>query len=342
MILVTGSTGIVGTRLVFDLLKKGRAVRALKRAGSDTEFVRRVFNFYDPEFGDALFGKIEWADADLPDLGALADALTGVEEVYHAAALVSYLPGDSERLIKINTDTTADAVNLAAEAGVKKFCHISSVAAVGQALKGPADENTSRKKGAQRSVYGLSKYLAEREVWRAAAEGMPCIIVNPSIILGPSKPDQSSGMIMDLFRKGSAFTPPGTAGFVDVRDVSGAAIELMESELTDERYILNSQNVTYREMLNWSAEVFGHRPPGFTLRPWMLELAWPVAGLARFVSGKGPKLTKETARNSARTLGYKNDKVRSATGREFIPVKESLYYFKGFFVPAESTEVLSN
>jgi len=336
MVLVTGSTGIVGTRLVFDLLKKGKRVRALKRSGSDTEFVHRVFRFYDPEHGGSLFGKIEWADADLPDVGALADALVDVEEVYHAAALVSYLPGDAERLMKINTAVTTDMVNLSADAGVKKFCHISSVAAVGQSLKGLADENTSRKKGTQRSVYGLSKYLAEREVWRGAAEGMPCIIVNPSIILGPSKPDQSSGMIMDLFRKGSAFTPPGTAGYVDVRDVSGAAIELMESELYDERYILNSENVSFRDMLTWSAEVFGHRPPQYTLQPWMLELAWPVASLARFISGKGPKLTKETARNAARTLGYKNDKVKSATGREFIPVRESLHYLEGFFDLAES------
>lgn len=336
MVLVTGSTGIVGTRLVFDLLKKGKRVRALKRQDSDTEFVHRVFRFYDPEQGDSLFGKIEWADADLPDVGALADALVGVEEVYHAAALVSYLPGDAERLMKINTAVTADMVNLSADAGVKKFCHISSVAAVGHSLKGLADENTSRKKGTQRSVYGLSKYLAEREVWRGAAEGMPCVIVNPSIILGPSKPDQSSGMIMDLFRKGSAFTPPGTAGYVDVRDVSGAAIKLMESELYDERYILNSENVSFRDMLSWSAEVFGNAPPQYTLRPWMLELAWPVASLARFISGKGPKLTKETARNAARTLGYKNDKVRSATGFEFIPVRESLHYLEGFFDLAES------
>ncbi|MCA1750716.1 MAG: hypothetical protein LC670_02835 [Flavobacteriales bacterium] len=110
----------------------------------------------------------------------------------------------------------------------------------------------------------------------------------------------------------------------------------MESELYDERYILNSENVSFRDMLTWSAEVFGHRPPRYTLQPWMLELAWPVASLARFISGKGPKLTKETARNAARTLGYKNDKVKSATGREFIPVRESLHYLEGFFDLAES------
>jgi len=146
---------------------------------------------------------------------------------------------------------------------------------------------------------------------------------------------------MDLFRKGSLFAPEGTAGFVDVRDVSGAAIALMESSISDERYILNAENVPFRTMLQWSAEVFGHRPPRYVLRPWMLELAWPLAAAARFFSGNGPKLTKETARNSSRILEYKNDKVKEATGWEFIPLRESFYYYKGFFGPVESTEVVS-
>lgn len=331
MVTVTGSTGIVGTRLVFDLLKKGYAVRAVKRRSSDTEFMRRVFRFYDPERGEALFGKIEWAEADLLDIAALEAAFSGADTVYHAAAMVSYRAGDAERMMAVNAEGTANAVNLAAAAGVRKFCHISSVAAVGKPVKGLATEETPWKSRHSRSVYGLTKRIAEREVWRASAEGMPSVIVNPSIILGPAKADQSSGMLLNLLRNGSAFTPKGTAGFTDVRDVSAAALSLTESDISDERFIINAENVAYRDLLKWAAEVFGNTPPRFTAGPVLLEAAWPAAAMMRFLFGKGPQMTKETAHNASAEIAYDNAKVRSATGIDFIPVRESLHYLRGFF-----------
>jgi nucleoside-diphosphate-sugar epimerase len=254
----------------------------------------------------------------------------GIDEVYHAAALVSYRRKDAAKLINTNTEGTANVVNIAIDAGVRKFCHISSVAAVGLPLKGLANEETVWKRSAQRSMYGFSKYLAEQEVWRGAAEGMPCVIVNPSVILGPAKPYQSSGALMHLFQKGPAYYPPGTAGFVDVRDVSSACIALMDSEKQNERYILNAGSVPFRQMLNHAAAVFGNKPPQVAIKPWMLELAWPLAALWATLTQTQASITRETARNACKALYYDSSKVQKAIGLEFISAEESLAYYKPF------------
>ncbi len=331
MILVTGSTGIVGTRLVFDLLMAGHEVRALHRVGSDKEFVRQVFRFYHPERAEALYAKIHWHEGDVLDVYALEQALRGVDMVYHTAALVSYAPGDAAAMMAINRDGTANVVNIALEAGVRKFCHISSVAAIGKPLEGAANENTPWSKRTSRSVYGLSKYLSEREVWRGAAEGMPCIIVNPSVILGPAKAQQSSGVLMDLLSKGVPYYPQGAAGIVDVRDVSAISIALMDSDLSNERYLVSARTVPYKHLLDRAAHIYGNKPPRLAVKPWMLQMAWPLAALWAGMQGAKPTLTRETTRNASLSLQYDTGKVQQALGIAFIQPEESLAYYRAFF-----------
>lgn len=332
MILVTGSTGIVGSRLVFDLLKAGHKVRAMKRGSSDLEFVRKIFRYYDSEKGDALFSAIEWVEGDLLDIQSLESAVEGVSQIFHAAALVSYAAKDAEKLLALNSDGTANVVNCAIDAGVKKLCHISSVAALGKAKNGqPTNEKTTWKRSTNNSVYGLSKYLAEREVWRGTAEGLPAVIVNPSIIIGPAKADQSSGMLMSMLRKGIRYFPPGSAGYVDVRDVSKMSIALMESEIENERYLLNSESIPFRTLLNNAAEVYKNQPPLVAVKPWMLEVAWRLAAVGAAFTRKTPRITKETARSASQTVDYDNRKIKEALGTDFIPVTQALAFFRNFY-----------
>jgi len=332
MILITGSTGIVGTRLAFDLLRAGKAVRAMKRPDSDLTFVKRVFAFYDAAQGATFFEQIEWIDGDVLDIHSLELAMTGVSEVYHCAALVSYSGRDAEKLIQVNSDGTTNVVNAALEAGVKKLCHISSVATLGKNPdRSPSSERTAWRRSQNNSVYGLSKYLAEREVWRGTAEGLPAVIVNPSIILGPSKPMQSSGMLMALLQKGIPYYPGGTAGYVDVRDVSRMSIALMESAVVNEKFILNAENLPFRELLNLAANIFGNKPPQIAVKPWMLGLAWRALAFGSSFTGKVPRITKETARSATKKNAYNNEKVRTQLNTEFIPVSSSLSDLYVFF-----------
>ncbi len=332
MILVTGSTGIVGTRLLFDLIKSGNRVRALKRQDSDTDFVKRVFLFYDSKTGVEFYEKINWCDGDITDIDSLEKAFNGIDTCYHTAALVSYDPRDEKALIEINAGGTEKVVNVALEMGVKKICHISSVAALGRA---EADKLTSEDNHWNRdqnsSSYGLSKFMAEREVWRGTAEGLPAIVVNPSIILGPSKPNQSSGMLMSVLRKGISFYPKGMAGYVDVRDVSSACIALMNSEITNKRYVLNGENLSYKNLLSTAANIFGNKPPKYKLKPWMLSIAWIGANVWGKLSGSRPKVTRETSKSASSISVFDNSKIREALDFQFISVEESLEYYRSFF-----------
>ena len=328
MNLVTGATGIVGIRLVYDLIKKGEKVRAVRRAGSDMDFVWKVLNFYG--INENQFRAIAWVEADLSDIYSLDEALAGVETVYHAAALVSYQQKDASKLLRINSEGTANLVNACLSQGVKNLCHISSVSALGVEKNGLTSEQTEWKRNQNRSVYGLSKYLAEQEVWRGGAEGMNVAVMSPSVVLGPSKPDQSSGMLIELISKGVRYYPSGGIGVVDVRDVSDACLSTMDKGLFGEKFLLNAENLSYREFLRKAARTFEYPPPEKKLPDWTLELGWRVASLLRHMGSDKMKVTKETARSAKRKLAYDNSKAEKILGKNFITCEASLRHVKSF------------
>jgi nucleoside-diphosphate-sugar epimerase len=331
MNLVTGATGLVGTRITYDLLKSGEDVRGLKRANSDLDFMKSVFEFYDPTDGARLFEKILWMEAELLDLEALSSALEKVKTVYHCAALVSYDPRDKQKLLDSNYEGTRNVINLCLSSKVEALCHVSSVAALGRAPKGQkTSEETLWTKEQNRSVYGLSKHLAEMEVWRGISEGLDAVIINPSVILAPSKPDQSSGMLMALLKKGSTLYPAGTTGYVDVRDVSAIAISLMKNKNYGERFLCNSENVPFKELLQMASRILGGKSPKYPLNANLLKIAGWLNQLISSLTGVRPKITPETARSATKQNFYDNSKVHERLGISFTSVEDSLKYYREF------------
>lgn len=328
MNLVTGATGIVGLRIVYDLLVRNESVRALRRTDSDMAFAEKVLRFYGVD--DAQLNRIEWCVGDLLNIFSLEEALEKVKIVYHCAALVSYNSKDEKKLFQANETGTQNLVNVCLTSGVDIFCHLSSVAALGVNKDGPTTEETHWQRDENRSVYGLTKFIAEREVWRGGAEGLRVVVVNPSIILGPSKPHQSSGMLMSLLQKGSTYYPSGGVGAVDVRDVSKACLRAVEQEKFGERYLLNSENLSFKDLLVLAAEAFGHEKPKTKLPNFLLELAWRFGAIARLFGIKS--ISKESARSAQRQTNYGNAKAQNDLGLKFVPVGESLQWVEGFSV----------
>ncbi len=335
MILVTGGSGLTGSHLLLELSRKKEPLRALKRNSSDTFWIRRIFDYYEPEKGRKLFSRIEWVDGDITDPDSLTGAFRDVTTVYHTAGYVSFDPGEHKRLLKINVEGTRHMAELSLEHGVKHFCHVSSVAALGkhhQEDKLWVAETDYRKMKKEKSSYGFSKLLGELEVWQAMEEGLRAVIVNPVIILGPGNPDRGSVRLFKTMQKGLPFYPSGSNGFVDVRDVVRIMVLLTERDISGERFVIGAENLSYRQVLSWIAQGFGRKAPSLRTGKGLMTLAAMTDRVISRLAGKPHLLTLETARTSSTQIFYNHEKIRSTLGYEFIPVKEAIDNAVGFFL----------
>jgi len=323
MDLVTGGTGIVGSHLLLHLVAAGREVRATRRPGSDVEVVRRVFAHQHAD-GNALFERIQWVEADLLDPIALEQAMQGVQHVYHCAALVSFDPRDDEALFTQNITGTANVVNAALAAGVKRLMHVSSTATIGKALPGEmANEESEWQRDKHTSPYAASKYEAELEVQRGIAEGLDAVMVNPCIVLGPGIPGRSSMTMVERIRRGTRFFPPGTNAVVDARDVAAFMVALMEKGATGGRHLLVGEIVSYQKLFSLIAEASGKPAPQRTIAPWVLELGWRLERLRTLFGGK-PFVTRHTVHSAIIKRSYDASKAKRITGMDFRSAKEAV------------------
>ncbi|MDQ3099891.1 MAG: NAD-dependent epimerase/dehydratase family protein, partial [Bacteroidota bacterium] len=234
MDLITGSTGIVGIHLLYACTNSGERVRALYRKGGDRSIVATVFKHYSRD-AEQLLEKIEWVEGELQDIGSLKDAMSGIDRVYHAAAMVSFAPGDTRTLYKVNAGGTANVVNAALLQGIHRLCHVSSTAAIGQAAPSiERDETIPWSGDRSTSSYAASKYESELEVYRGIAEGLDAVIVNPCVIIGPGAAGRSTMTLIEKMKKGTRFYPPGSNSVVDARDVATCMRMLMERGGTGE------------------------------------------------------------------------------------------------------------
>lgn len=320
MILITGATGLLGSRLLYDLVSAGQRVRAMKRPSSRMICTDRYFE------GSALnHPLIEWVDADLDDIFSVESALEGITDVYHCAAKVSFQPGDREMMQRTNASGTANLVNLCLEKNIRKFCHVSSVAAIGRTGDGIIrNEESDWKTSGHNSFYAVSKYSAEREVWRGIAEGLSAVIVNPGLIIGPGNWKTDSSMIIRKVWKGLSFYTDGVNGLIDVADASKSMISLMNSDIHSERFILVAENFPLREMVNIIADTLGKKRPVIHAGPFLTSLAWRAEYLRSLFNNSKPVITRETAASAQHKSYYSNEKIRKATGIEFSDIKESL------------------
>lgn len=312
MILVTGATGFLGSELILQLCSQGKKTRALKREHS----------IIPEHLKDNPL--IEWHIADINEPADLEDAFDGIEQVYHCAALVSFLPADQAELLRVNIEGTSNVVNLCQHLDIR-LLYVSSVAALGVPKnKALTSENDFWEYDKNSGTYAISKYEGEMEVWRGINEGLNAVIVNPSVIIGEKAGFKGSGSIFKLAMKNLNYYTSGGIGLVDVQDVAKAMILLMESEIRDQRYILSAENYSYQKLFSEIAQASGHKAPTKEVRPWMLSIAWRTAALASMLSGKRFGLTKDIARSSQTTSFYTNEKIKLATHIRFKPVKDSI------------------
>lgn len=332
MIFVTGATGLLGSHLLVELLKRDKVIRALKRSSSNLNDVKAVFDHFFGDRSTAMFNKIQWVEGDILDICSLDEGIRGCDTVYHCAALVSFVKRDWKRLMKINKEGTANVVNVCLDTKVKKLCYVSSTAAIGRSTTSSIYDETSKwKNSSENSNYAISKYSAENEVWRAHEEGLDVVIINPSVILGVGNWNESSLSIFKVVKKGLKFFTPGTNAFVDARDVAYIMAELVARNIVNERFLVISENVPFKDLFEKIAFEFGVKAPSIAVKKWMPGIAWRIEGLLAFLFGRKQNITKETAQSSMATHCYSNEKVKTALNFEFISIEESVKDAVTFF-----------
>ncbi|HUR12577.1 MAG TPA: NAD-dependent epimerase/dehydratase family protein [Flavitalea sp.] len=314
-VLVTGATGFIGAYIMQELIRKNYFVRALHRTGNYPFYIDAEIN-----------SKVEWVNSDILDPVSLEEVMSGMDCVIHAAAKVSFSSQDHQQLYHVNREGTANVVNAALEKKINRFVYISSVAAIGRTSDGSTvNEKRKWEMNKTHTQYAISKYQAELEVWRGIGEGLNAVIINPSTVLGYGDWNHSSnGIFKTVFNEMPWYTK-GVNGFVDVEDVAKATVLLMESHFQAERFIVNAENISFREIFNKIANGFGKKAPGMYAGRTLGSLAWRIALLKSWFTGEAPVLTKESARVAQSRTLFDNQKILSALdGFTFTPISQTI------------------
>ena len=325
---------MVGSHLLYRLITDGKTVRAIYRRPHKLETVKKVFSYYSDNF-KTLYNKIEWVKADLNDVPALEEAFRNVSYVYHCAAFVSFEPDKYHLLRRINIYGTSNIVNLCISNNVKKLCYVSSVAAIGnpQNSEQTSDEETYWNPEEDHSVYAITKYGAEIEVWRGTQEGLDAVIVNPGVILGPGHwKSGGSGSLVRLIYKGVPYYTTGVSSYVDIWDVIDVMTQLMNSNIKNERYILASEHLSFNDFQTRVAKALNVEPAKKEANKLMLEIAWRLDWLNHKLRGKRRKLSKQMAKTVRLKRYFDTSKIKQALNFEFTPIDESISKVSSFFI----------
>lgn len=316
-ILITGATGFLGSYLTRYLVLYGYTdIIALKRKTSRMDMVSDIVD------------KVIWVEGDVLDVPFLEDILRGyqIQQIYHCAAVVSFDPRDREEMYQINVTGTENIINLALEYGIEKLVHVSSIAAIGRDEKHPhVSEQSKWQRSPLNSHYAITKFQAEQEVWRGVAEGLTAAIVNPTIILGSQVWEHGTGKLFQQVWDGLRFYTEGVTGYVDVRDVVRFMVQLMESPIDNHRFILNGENITFKNMFEQIAHALHKKPATIHVTPFIRQIAWRVEWIKSRITGKRPLITKETARTSGKTFYFDNNKsLKAFPDFIYTPIEQTI------------------
>lgn len=313
-IFITGATGFVGSYIVRKLLECGyENLYCLIRKASDRSLIADFFE------------QVVWLEGDILDMPLILEQTEGMEIVIHAAAQVTFGTKEKKKMIDTAMIGTANLVNASLDNDVKKFIHISSIAAIGRKKKVEhIDEKLLFSHSEFDTTYGLSKFLAEQEVWRGHAEGLSTIILNPSMILGAGNWEESSTQLYKKIYEGLQYYPSGINGWVDVKDVANAVALSINSHLDGKRFIISAENLSYKSVFEKIAANLNVNGPSKGMSNFWAAVIWRVESIRSFLMGTKPIITKETIKSTSVSSYYDNTSSKTYLGLTYTPIDETI------------------
>jgi nucleoside-diphosphate-sugar epimerase len=223
-----------------------------------------------------------------------------------------------------NREATANIVNFCLKYKVEKLCFVSSTAAIGINATGLTTEKDKWEIEGNNSGYSISKFSAEKEVWRGIEEGLNAVMINPCVILGPGNWESGSLTIFKTGKKGLLFYPNGGNATVDARDVAFCMRYLMQSDIKSERFLCVGSNQSFKDLFIAICSKMGSRIPKYQVpKSIALLSAYILEFFSRF-SGKKSGLSIETVNSAYKNVAYDVSKIKAVIPIEFRTLEETI------------------
>jgi dihydroflavonol-4-reductase len=312
--LVTGANGFVGSAVVRELLRSGREVRCLVRAGSNLANLEGL--------------PVKKLEGDVRDAKSVERAVTGCDEVYHVAASFRW-GGRLADMVETNVGGTENVLLAAVRAGAKRIVHTSTAGTIGGSEDGtPLDERASWNLGGCGSPYIATKKRAEEFALQLARQkGAPVVIVNPSgpIGAGDVAPTATGKLVVQFLKRKLPARVRARLALVDVDDVARGHRLAAEKGRPGERYILSAHNLTIEQYFAALERVSGVPAPRRSVPPFLL---WPVAAAGSVATALSarvePPLTLPVYRLGKLAHWFDASKARKELGIEWTPLETAI------------------
>lgn len=310
-VVVTGVSGFLGRYLVSELL------------GQTTDQIIGVYHQTKP---DLIDHRLTYVQCNLYDVMTLDDIIARADYVIHAAAIVSFHPKMDQEMMRFNTESTANVVNLCLEHQIDKLIHISSISALGGIENEEMDESIEMRPNVSWSQYGLAKKASEQEVWRGIQEGLTATIINPSLVMGSGNWDKGSPRMIQTVAQGLKYYPTGSTGFVYAADVARLVRLTMTDESTHgKRYLCSTATLPYQSVINEVAKCLNKEIPKKPIKNLHINLVSFYTKLKSLVSKKNTQIiTKASLITASKHYGYNGNKALSVAGFSYTDIDQAI------------------
>ena len=313
---VTGASGFVGSAVVRQLLERGAHVVAVVEPTADLQSLAAL--------------DVEHVEADVRDAGAVHRAFRGSRFVMHTAAVYSFWSAFPQIFTEVNVEGTRNVLAAASATGCERVVYTSTVGTLGlggAAMGVPATEDCTADVAHLYGHYKRSKYVAEHEALRAAAQGAPVVLVLPTFPLGPRdrRPTPTGKVVLDYLNGRIPGYVDTAMNVVHVDDLARGHLLALERGRPGRSYILGGENVSMRVLLDLLSKATGL--PAVTRRvPRSLALA--AGALSELVEGRmlrrHPSVPLEAARMSATMMIFDDSRARSELGYSSRPAADAV------------------
>ena len=278
--------------------------------------------------------------ADLRDADAVSKAADGCRFVFHVAALYRFWAPDPNTFYEVNVTGTRHVLDAARRGGCERLVYTSTVGTLGlhgASTTEPVDETSYAQIDHLFGAYKQSKYVAEHEVLRAAAEGLPVVLVQPTMPVGPRDrgPTPTGRTVLEFLNGRFPGYVETTLNVVDVDDVARGHLLAAERGSPGRSYILGGENLLLREVLAMLADITGLPTP---TRQFPSGVALGAAHLSELVEGRllrrEPTVPLEAAKMSTTHMSFDDHRARSELLYTSRPPREALQRAARWFVEA--------